>query len=52
MPFETLLLERGDGHAVVTLNRPPANAISPQLILELDAAVDELDRDDAVRAIV
>jgi len=52
MPFETLLVERGDGHAVVTLNRPPANTISPQLVLELEAAVDELAQDDAVRAIV
>jgi enoyl-CoA hydratase/carnithine racemase len=52
MPFETLLIERGDGHAVVTLNRPPANTISQKLVLELDAAVDELTRDDDVRAIV
>ena len=52
MAYETLILERGDGHAVVTLNRPPANTISPQLVLELEAAVDELMRDDQVRAIV
>jgi enoyl-CoA hydratase/carnithine racemase len=52
MAYETLLLERGDGHAVVTLNRPPANTISAQLVQELEAAVDDLVRDDAVRAIV
>jgi enoyl-CoA hydratase/carnithine racemase len=52
MAYETLILERGDGHAVVTLNRPPANTISTQLVLELEAAVDELMRDDEVRAIV
>ena len=52
MAYETLILERGDGHAVVTLNRPPANTISGQLVQELEAAVDELARDDAVRAIV
>lgn len=52
MAYETLLLERGDGHAVVTLNRPPANTISPQLVHELEAVVEELVRDDAVRAIV
>jgi enoyl-CoA hydratase/carnithine racemase len=52
MAYETLTLERGDGHAVVTLNRPPANTISTQLVLELEAAVDELMRDDEVRAIV
>src|SRR5262245_23735009 len=52
MAYETLILERGDGHAVVTLNRPPANTISPKLVLELEAAVDELARDHGVRAIV
>ena len=52
MSFETLILERGDGYAVVTLNRPPANTISTQLVVELEAAVDELARDDGVRAVV
>jgi len=52
MAFETLLVERGDGHAVVTLNRPPANTISPRLVHELEAAVDELAQDDSVGAIV
>ena len=52
MAYETLILERGDGHAVMTLNRPPANTISGQLVHELETAVDALARDDAVRAIV
>ena len=52
MAYETLIRERGDGHAVITLNRPPANTISAQLVHELEAAVDELMRDDSVRAIV
>ena len=52
MAYETLILERGDGHAVVTLNRPPANTISAQLVLELETAVDELMPDDSVKAIV
>ena len=46
MAYETLLLERGDGYAVVTLNRPPANTISAQLVHELEATVDELVRDE------
>jgi len=52
MAYETLIVERGDGYAVVTLNRPPANTISAQLMRELEAAVDELMRDDSVRAVV
>ncbi len=52
MAYETLLVEREDGFAVVTLNRPPANAISAQLVLDLEAAVAELAADPAVRAII
>jgi enoyl-CoA hydratase len=52
MPYETLLLTREDAVAVVTLNRPPANAISEALIRELDAALAEIDADGSVRAVV
>ncbi|HEV8675847.1 MAG TPA: enoyl-CoA hydratase-related protein [Methylomirabilota bacterium] len=52
MAYETLIVEREDGFAVVTLNRPPANAISAQLVIDLDAAVAELERDAAVRAVI
>jgi enoyl-CoA hydratase/carnithine racemase len=52
MAYETLLVERTEGYAVVTLNRPPANTISAQLVVELEAAVETLAADDAVRAVV
>jgi enoyl-CoA hydratase/carnithine racemase len=52
MPYETLLLTREEGIAIITLNRPPANAISEPLIRELNAALNELHGDDAVRAVV
>ena len=52
MPYSTLILEREDGFAVITLNRPPANAISAELVLELEAAVGELAGDPAVRAVI
>jgi enoyl-CoA hydratase len=52
MAYDTLIVEREEGVAVVTLNRPPANAISGPLVLELEAAVAELDADPAVRAVV
>ena len=39
MAFETLLVTREESFAVVTLNRPPANAISETLVRELDDAV-------------
>jgi enoyl-CoA hydratase/carnithine racemase len=52
MAYETLLLDREEGYAVVTLNRPPANAISETLIRELNAALNELHGDERVRAVV
>ena len=52
MAYETLLLSREEGFAVITLNRPPANAISEALIRELNAALNELRDDAAVRAVI
>ncbi|HEX9822412.1 MAG TPA: enoyl-CoA hydratase-related protein [Methylomirabilota bacterium] len=52
MAYETLILTREESFAVVTLNRPPANAISEPLIRELNAALNELQPDEAVRAVV
>ena len=52
MPYETLLLAREDAVAAVTLNRPPANAISEALIRELDAALTEIEADARVRVVV
>lgn len=52
MAYETLLLERDEALAVITLNRPPANAISAQLVLDLEAAVAEVEADHTVRAVI
>ena len=52
MPFETLGLEREDAFAVITLNRPPANAISEQLVRDLAAALASVEPDDGVRAVI
>ena len=52
MPYETLILTREESFAIITLNRPPANAISNQLIKDLNAALDELEPDPAVRAVI
>ncbi|MDQ3671987.1 MAG: enoyl-CoA hydratase-related protein [Actinomycetota bacterium] len=42
-----------DGYvAVVTIDHAPVNALSEQLVEELEAEIDRLDHDDGVRAIV
>ena len=52
MAYETLVLSREERFAVITLNRPPANAISEALMRELNAALSELESDEAVRAVI
>jgi enoyl-CoA hydratase/carnithine racemase len=52
MAYETIRLDREEGFAVITLDRPPANAISEPLIREVNAALNELHGDEAVRAVI
>jgi enoyl-CoA hydratase len=53
MTYEYILLERDGPVGVVTLNRPKQlNALSGPLMEELVAAFEELEQDEAIRAIV
>src|ERR1043166_7575010 len=52
MGFETLALAREESYVVVTLNRPPANAISEALIRELNDALNSVRDDDSVRSVI
>lgn len=53
MPYEHLLYDVADGVATVTLNRPDKlNAVNSVMIDELIAVADEIDADDAVRAVI
>jgi enoyl-CoA hydratase/carnithine racemase len=52
MGFETITLAREESCALITLNRPPANAISEQLITEVNAALNSVQTDDSVRAVI
>jgi enoyl-CoA hydratase/carnithine racemase len=44
--------ERREAIALVTIDNPPLNALSSELLAELETEVDSLDADAAVRAIV
>lgn len=51
--FETLLYDVSEGIATITLNRPDRmNAFTPKMALELIAAFDATDADDAVGAVI
>ena len=51
--YETISLERENGIAILTLNRPEKlNAISINMIEDLHRAFDELDRDLKSRVLI
>lgn len=50
--MEFLTVEKQDGVAFATINRPPANALARALILEIDALLDAVENDEEVRVIV
>ncbi len=53
MGYDTILLDRADGAATITLNRPEArNAIDLVMRRELLAALDELEADAATRLVI
>jgi trans-feruloyl-CoA hydratase/vanillin synthase len=53
MSYKTLLIEKSDGVAILTFNRPDKkNAMNPQLHEDMTAALEELRYDDAARVLV
>jgi trans-feruloyl-CoA hydratase/vanillin synthase len=53
MSYETLLVEKSDGVAVITLNRPKKrNAMSPRLHEDMTNALEALRYDDEARVLV
>jgi 3-hydroxyacyl-CoA dehydrogenase len=45
-------LTKDKGIAIITINNPPVNALSPGVPEGISAAIDEIDRDDSVKAAV
>jgi enoyl-CoA hydratase len=53
MAFDNLLIEQGDGTAIVTINRPKVlNALNTQTLDELRRAILDLKQDQGVRVVV
>jgi 3-hydroxyacyl-CoA dehydrogenase len=45
-------LTKDNGIAIITINNPPVNALSPGVPEGISAAIDEIDRDDSIKAAV
>ena len=53
MPFETIILEKKDGIATLTFNRPKVfNAYSEQMAQEIKKAVTDVGQDSTVRVLI
>jgi len=53
MSYQQILVEKTDGVAIITLNRPDKmNAYTRTMGEEIMAAMDDIDADDAVRAVI
>ena len=53
MNYETILVDKSDGIATLTLNRPEVlNALSTILYKELDTAITDFEQDDDIGAII
>ena len=50
--MEFISWKKEDGVAVATINRPPANALSRSLILEVDELLNQVEHDEEVRVVV
>ena len=50
--YELLIVEKKEGVATVTLNRPPLNPLNADLFSQIGRCADELAADDEVRAVV
>ena len=52
MAYESLLVEKEEGVAIVKLNRPPVNSLTVKAYQEIYDAFCELEKDDSVQAVI
>jgi len=52
MAFKYFELKKENGVGIVTMNRPPANAISADFIKEMEILISEVDKDETIRCVL
>ncbi len=52
MPYKVIFLSKEDGIATITINRPPMNPLGSQVLRELIQAIDEIQADSSVKAVI
>jgi len=52
MPFQLITLEKQAGVGRLTLNRPPANVMNYEMLVEMNQALDDLAKDSDVKVVL
>jgi enoyl-CoA hydratase len=52
MPYNTMQVEKKDRIAVITLNRPPMNAVNEELLNELVKVCEDIEKDDGINVVI
>ena len=52
MAFQLITLEKQAGIGKLTLNRPPANVMNYEMLVEMNQALDDLTEDDTVKVVL
>lgn len=50
--FKNILLEKREGVAEITINRPPLNILNIETLRELNAALEDIKKDDSVSVVI
>lgn len=52
MSFKNVLLDKRDGVARITINRPPLNILNIETLLELNEALKDVKKDDSISVVI
>jgi len=52
MEFQNIILEKKDGVAKLTINRPPVNVISYETLVEINTALEEMRKDEETKVVL
>ena len=52
MVYQNIILEKKDGLAKLTINRPPVNVVNYEAIAEINAALEEVKKDEATKVLL
>ena len=52
MEFQNITLEKKDGIAKLTINRPPVNVVNYETLIEINTALESLGKDDETKVLL